>query len=531
MKAAIIDGYVDEPSCLGVPPYISPYPRYIYGMLRTLGFRVSYITIDYLRQNFDMRRKLEDFDLAVIIAGIAVPGKYIGGNPLSKRELFSMDVAERNILVGPITLELSKKERKMLLDSNIEVIEFPFERELFNTLCNTNLRFDLDKFSVVGAEVVKQHPDFPNVICEIETYRGCYWGKCSFCIERIHKLWIRSPKSVLAEIKSLYDCGVRNFRLGRQTDFLTYLADFEMEIPKPNPDEMKKFHRAIWNLCPKIKTLHLDNVNPKTISEYPNESREIIKTVVLYQTPGNVAAMGLESADERVIKKNTLCSNPEDVFKAVEVINEFGRYPGYNGLPYFLPGINFVIGLKGETKETFELNYAFLEELMKKNLLLRRINIRQVKIFPGTPMEKVGDRYLRKHRRYFLNFKKKVRENIDTPILRKILPRGRKLTDLRVEVQGERISYARQLATYPILTGVVGKYNRNQYLDVRIIDHGHRSVTAIEADIDVNSATLLQLEHALGKVGREIYIHRPIKSRRELEVIGGKEAVLYFSIK
>jgi len=181
MKAAIIDGYVDEPSCLGVPPYISPYPRYIYGMLRTLGFRVSYITIDYLRQNFDMRRKLEDFDLAVIIAGIAVPGKYIGGNPLSKRELFSMDVAERNILVGPITLELSKKERKMLLDSNIEVIEFPFERELFNTLCNTNLRFDLDKFSVVGAEVVKQHPDFPNVLRKgfLPPTPICGWSKAS----------------------------------------------------------------------------------------------------------------------------------------------------------------------------------------------------------------------------------------------------------------------------------------------------------------------------------------------------------------
>ena len=531
MRVAIIDGYVDEPSCLGVPPYVSPYPRYIYGMLCKLGYSARYFTIDYLRENYDVQKKLRNFDLAIIIAGIAVPGKYLGGNPLSKKELFSIGMAKRNILVGPITLELSKKEKDLLHDSNIEVIDFPFERRLFNALNNKDVEYDLSNFAIAGAEVVKQHPDFPNIICEIETYRGCYWGKCSFCIERIHKLWFRSPEDVLKEIKALYDCGVRHFRLGRQTDFLTYLADFENgDVPRPNPDGIKRFHRAVWKLCPKIKTLHLDNINPKTISEYPEDSKEIIKTIILYQTPGNVAAMGLESADERVVRKNTLCSTPEDVIKAIELVNEFGKFPGYNGLPYFLPGINFVIGLKGETKETFELNYEFLNEIVRRGLLLRRINIRQVKIFPGTPMEREGDKKLRKHRTYFLAFKKKVRENIDVPMLRKILPKGRKITDLRVEVAGKRISYARQLATYPILVKLIGNYERNHYLDARVVDHSHRSVTAVEADIDVNSASLEQLECVLGKAGREVYIQRPFNDTKSLEAIAGKMALIYFSI-
>src|SRR2546422_1356015 len=34
MKVVILDGYVDEPSNFGVPPYISPYPRYLAGALR-----------------------------------------------------------------------------------------------------------------------------------------------------------------------------------------------------------------------------------------------------------------------------------------------------------------------------------------------------------------------------------------------------------------------------------------------------------------------------------------------------------------
>ncbi len=31
VKVAILDGYLDEPSCLGVPPYLSPHVRYTYG--------------------------------------------------------------------------------------------------------------------------------------------------------------------------------------------------------------------------------------------------------------------------------------------------------------------------------------------------------------------------------------------------------------------------------------------------------------------------------------------------------------------
>lgn len=523
MRAAIIDGYVDEPSCLGVPPYIAPYPRYIYGMLKELGIEARYFTIDSFRQQRNL-----SFDLAVIIAGIAVPGKYLGGNPLSKKELFSMRVAEKTLLVGPITLELTKREKRMLEDIGIEVVDFPFEERLYSLLGGKN--FDLGRFAVNGAEVVTQHPNFPNIICEIETYRGCYWGRCSFCIERIHRFWSRSAKNVVSEIKALYDCGVRHFRLGRQTDFFTYLADFSHDIPKPNPEGLRKLHRAIWELCPKIKTLHLDNVNPRTIAEYPEESKEIIKTIVLFQTPGNVAAMGLESADERVVRKNNLCATPEDVMLAVEMVNRYGSSPGYNGLPYFLPGLNFVIGLKGETRATFDYNYQFLEEIARRGLLLRRINIRQVKVFPGTPMGKFGDRNLRKHRKEFLMFRKRVRERIDIPMLRKVLPKGRKITDLRVEVPGS-FSQARQLATYPILVNIVGFYEKGRILDARVCDYSYRSVVAVEADIDVNAATLQQLECALGKLGRKIYVNRPVHSYEELRALGGEMAAVYFSIR
>ncbi|HIP63559.1 MAG TPA: radical SAM protein, partial [Archaeoglobus profundus] len=511
-------------------------PRYIYGMLKDLGFNALYVTIDQFRKNPEPERKLEYFDLIIVIAGIAVPGKYLGGNPLSLKELKFILKRPRKILVGPITLELDEKEKESLKNLNYEIIDYPFERKLFELLCNLlNRKEKLDvlkiegrnfinRFAILGAKVVKQHPDYPYIVCEIETYKGCYWRKCSFCIERIHGFpSMRDPHAVLEEISTLYEMGVRYFRLGNQTDFFTYMADFRYEFPKPNPEFMLNFHREIWKRCPKIRTLHLDNVNPKTIAEYPEESRKIIKIIVQYQTPGNIAAMGLESADEKVVEKNTLCANPDEVLFAIELINNYGKYVGYNGLPYFLPGINFVIGLMGETKETFEKNYEFLKNLVEKGLMVRRINIRQVKVFKGTPMEKIGYRNVERHKKYFKIFKEKVRREIDNPMLKKIVPVGRKLTDLRCEVRRGKITFARQLATYPLLVGVVGEFEKNTFVDARVVDYGMRSITAVPI-LNVNRAKLYQLESipGIGKhISAKIVANRPYKSLDELKAVVG----------
>ena len=187
MKVAILDGYVDEPSCLGVPPYVSPYPRYIYGMLKHFGVNPRYFTIDQIRgREFE----LEIFDLVVVIAGIAVPGKYLGGNPLSLRDLKNLaSLKVEKVLVGPITLEIDDKDRRYL-EEFYEIVDYPFERKLLELLAKrfkedvevAKGRDFINRFALLGAEVVKQHPDFPYVICEIETYKGCYWRRCSFCI-------------------------------------------------------------------------------------------------------------------------------------------------------------------------------------------------------------------------------------------------------------------------------------------------------------------------------------------------------------
>src|SRR6059036_1445 len=68
MKVVVLDGYVDEPSNFGVPPYISPYPRYVTG--------------DQVRNDHPLKG-----DLLVLISGPIVPGKYLRSLPFSEREI------------------------------------------------------------------------------------------------------------------------------------------------------------------------------------------------------------------------------------------------------------------------------------------------------------------------------------------------------------------------------------------------------------------------------------------------------------
>ncbi len=79
--AVIIDGYVDEPSLLGVPPYLAPEPRYIAGVMEQQNLDWTYQTIDQVRKT-----ELPKTKHLLVYGGVTVPGQYLGGTQLKKRE-------------------------------------------------------------------------------------------------------------------------------------------------------------------------------------------------------------------------------------------------------------------------------------------------------------------------------------------------------------------------------------------------------------------------------------------------------------
>ena len=76
-----------------------------------------------------------------------------------------------------------------------------------------------DPWSVAGAGIITQHPDFPYVMCELETARGCSHGAtggCSFCTEPFYgRPRYLSVAGVVSEVAALAAHGARHFRVGR----------------------------------------------------------------------------------------------------------------------------------------------------------------------------------------------------------------------------------------------------------------------------------------------------------------------------
>ncbi len=202
-----------------------------------------------------------------------------------------------------------------------------------------------------------------------------------------------------------------------------------------------------------------------------------------------MAAFGLETADPAVVAANNLKATPEQVLQAIRVVNEEGGMRR-EGIPGLLPGLNFVIGLAGETEETFSLNEQFLAGVLSRGLLVRRVNIRRLMAFPGT--RAYEENTLGMHDRLFRRFKEKVRKEFDHPMIARIFPLGTVLRRVIVEVPG-RVSFGRQMGSYPVLVGIPLQVPERTVVDAIVVDWGMRSITALPYPIEVNRLPLQSL--------------------------------------
>lgn len=502
IKTALIDGYLDEPSCLGVPPYISPHIRYTYGSLIYSGIpgdNISYYTIDQLREGWEKNMsQLEEYDLVIIIAGTTVPGRYLGGKPISLKEIKEIGRTlfyPQKVLGGPITLvKKDIKDFDLICD---EIAALSLYQKITDKKVNyQKLSKYIRKWAVAGAELTKKHPSYPNLVCELETFRGCPRMKhCAFCSERLKKcVYQRSTADIIKEVQVLGLAGNHFYRLGCQTDLLLYqskrLANGEFLL---NPAAVKELYSGIREADPDLKVLHLDNINPANITKY-KESIQILETIVKYNTPGDTAAFGLESADPIVLKRNNIETDPDNTFKAIEILNAIGGKQK-NGLPMLLPGINLLHGLIGENENTMDYNYQFLKKIYEAGLMLRRINIRQVVNIGSYPVENIDQKK-------FNQYKKKVNISINKPMLQRVFPTGTIINNVFTETHKGKLTFGRQLGSYPILIGIPGKLALHKFITVRVIDHGYRSITALPWPFEIKKATREQLE-AIPGIGRK----------------------------
>jgi radical SAM superfamily enzyme with C-terminal helix-hairpin-helix motif len=540
--AVIIDGYVDEPACFGVPPYISPYIRTVAGVLIEHGYSPEYSTIDQLRKDPLRFRDFSGAKIVVMISGVTVPGKYLGGTPATLTEIQQIGRQIRGpttLIGGPIGFGYSPEGGKKAIKqaiSGFDSLLTGSPAEALDSFIETGNPAGIpdyhrsDRWAVAGSSIIKIHPSYPHVMCELETARGCprvAAGGCSFCTEPFYgQPEYRTVEGIVSEVAALYSHGARYFRLGRQPDLLAY-GSGGGEFPEPRPDLLERLFSGIRSAAPDLKTLHIDNVNPGTIVRHEEKSREALKSIIRYHTAGDVAAFGMETADPDVVADNNLKAGPDEVLRAIEIVNEEGG-KRRDGIPELLPGLNFIAGLAGETEATYDLNEQFLSNLLSRGLLVRRINIRQLMPFEGTPA--YHENTLGKFESRFKQFKEFVRNRIDMPMLRLVFPQGTILAGVIIEQPGQ-ISFGRQMGSYPILVGVPVMLEAGSVIDVVVVDWGSRSLTALPVPFRINALPPQAIKWipGLGKTAKaSLLAKRPFKNIDDFRAVCGPTAIDQF---
>lgn len=496
ISVLLIDGYIDDPAALGVPPYISPMIRSVAGAALDAGAdRVEYLTIDMIRKG----AAIPDASVSVVLSGNTVPGKYLRTMPMSLKELEALLPRLKGWrMIGGSAASSPVAERfdfAIRRDLAASLYDGMVGKEVGERLRNLD---EWNRWMLLGADTVTHHQDFPEpLIAEIESYRGCHrfsCGGCSYCIEPTKgRPLMRSPDDIIEEASRLRALGVRNLRVGGQTCIVSYGADPDDPVPTPVPEKVEELFEGLDSLG--FDVLHVDNANPAVIASHPEEAEQVLETLASRCTPGNVLALGMESADPRVVTENNLNSTADQVLEAVRAINRCGGERGENGMPRMLPGINIVCGLDGETPASYSMDMDVLKRIRDEGLMIRRINIRQV-----LPVRREFS--VKVDQRRFKAFKEQVRDEVDAPMLERVVPYGTMLKDVYMELHDGSTTFGRQIGSYPLLVGVPYKVETERFADVYITGWGRRSITGVTWPFDINTMPMSAMA-ALPGIGKK----------------------------
>ena len=305
------------------------------------------------------------------------------------------------------------------------------------------------------------------IVIEIETATGCNRNPgCTFCIEGMRglPLQFREKEDIIDEIKSLYDNGALYFRLGRQPNFYAY--------KNCNVEEIENLFKGVWNACPNIKTLHIDNVSPHNVNT--EEGKRITEIVAKYTTAGNITPFGIESFDPIIREKCNLNGSLDDIHKSISIINKYGKERGKNGLPKLLPGINIIYGLDGQNENTIRHNLDNFNKILNSGNWVRRVFVRKL----TSPYGEQFDNYSEEDLKEFNLWSKTIENEFIVPMLKEVFPIGLEISELRMEMYKDGNSILRQMGTCPVRVVILNKKLKlDEFYKVKVVGYiGNRTI-------------------------------------------------------
>ncbi len=470
-KTVILDCYTDEPSGYGARPYLGTHQIHLAQALSYKNETFSYLTIDDLRfasgeketENTNIRILnktknapqaidiIKNAEIIYIVMGCFVEYKYFSCEPPSIDEVYTFlkNTKAKKVLFYVLGVEnnICSAYRNSHLAKIIDTVcigntyRFVLENSAIDNFLLPNYDL-LDKISSQPIHIIEQL-NYP-ILAEIETGTGCNTPTCSYCIEakRHIRPSYREPHSIINQISALYQSGVRHFRLGRQPNFFHYQYN--------SISKLKELLSGIREFATDIQTLHIDNVNMNSVVE--PHGREFVKLITEYCTDGNVAPFGIESFDDNVRKATHIYGRADKIIKAIEIINEYGAEIGKNGFPKFLPGINLMHGLPGQTEKTHEINIEFLNKIYQNRLQTHRLFYRYM-----TPAEGIISSQIKEDLDYYNKCKNEIMQNFVIPMQKYVYPKGRQLRGFREVVFENGDSFLRTLGTCSIKVMIENK--------------------------------------------------------------------------
>jgi len=162
---------------------------------------------------------------------------------------------------------------------------------------------------------------------------------------------------------------------------------------------------------------------------------------------------------------------------------------------------------------------------LDQGLLLRRINIRKLMTSSSTLHDQTVKEFtqdLEKDEKYYIQWKERVRDEIDLPMLKRVFPVGRVLINAWAEQIEGSGTYLRQVGTYPILCYVAKNLSLNREYTLRVIDHGFRSLTCLVDPVNIIKLSIKEIEHLPG-VGKKravtIFTKQPKTEKEWLNIV------------
>ncbi len=463
----ILDCYTDEPSGYGVRPFLGSHQIHLSQALSSKGIDHKYLTIEDLRYG-DLQRKGKVIDpfsrellhstnnrdqalelvmqaqTIYLIMGCFVEYEYFSSVPAKNSEIFSfLKNSKAKIILFYVMASENVFSDEYLKSELKTVIEHTEIGNTYRYILEESVGADftqpnydlLAKISGSPIQIIEQLR-YP-IIAEIETGTGCNTPSCTFCIEaaRKHQTQYREPDDIIRQVKSLYNSGVRNFRLGRQPNFYHY--------QKYNVQKLEFMLEGIRSACPDLETLHIDNVNMIDVIRPHGEA--FTQLITKYCTAGNIAPFGIESFDDHVRQETKVTGKADQIIAAMEVINKYGQKRGKNGFPLLLPGINLIYGLPGQTVKTHEINLEYLQKILDLGLQTQRLFYRRMTRSTGISFDE-GPQETEEYLAYYQD----IMESYVIPMQKRVYPVDLKLTGFREAIIQNGHTILRTLGTCSI---------------------------------------------------------------------------------